>query len=65
MDSRAVIATILAVGVVLAVLSGTSFRYIWTPINASPLDSASVEMWQDLLLVILGMLAGYISGRDK
>lgn len=65
MDSRALVAVILTVGVVLAVLSGTSFRYLWTPINAPPLDPASVEMWNDLLLVVLGMLAGYITGRDK
>jgi hypothetical protein len=65
MDSRSLVALILTVGVVLTILSGTSLRFLWTPVNAPPMDMQMVSLWKDLVLVILGMLAGYISGRDK
>ena len=64
MNSRAAVAVILAVGVVLIILSGTPMRFAFidpmTP--GTPIELAA--MWKDLVLVIVGILAGYISGKD-
>ena len=54
-DSRSIVAIILAVGVVVVLV-----RYVWV----SDIAGNSIEvarMWKELLLVIIGVLAGYIA----
>jgi hypothetical protein len=54
-DYRAWVAVILALGVVIVLI-----RYVWvTDIGNSSVEL--VRMWKELLLVIIGVLAGYIS----
>jgi hypothetical protein len=61
-DYRAVVAVILALGVVIVLV-----RYVWMA-DVSNSSIEAVRMWKELLLVIIGVLAGYISyhgGNDK
>lgn len=54
-DYRAIVAVILAMGVVVVLV-----RYVWvTDIGNGSIEL--VRMWKELLLVIIGVLAGYIS----
>ena len=60
-DDRATVAIILALGVVIVLI-----RYVWTAdIAGNSIEMA--RMWKELLLVIIGVLAGYIaySGGKK
>lgn len=67
MNPQAIVAIILAFGVIVILISGTSFRLLWLPDGAA-WPRATIEeltLWHDLMLVIIGALAGYISGRDR
>ena len=57
-DTRAIVAIILACGVVFVL-----GRYVWTTTLST--DIELVRMFKELLLVIVGVLAGYISRGDK
>jgi hypothetical protein len=63
-DPRATVATVLAVGLVLVLLSGTSLRHIWSPVSAANPSPDLITVWKDIILVIIGVLAGYISGAN-
>jgi hypothetical protein len=53
-DFRALVAVILALGVVTVLI-----RYVWTAEIGGSIEL--VRMWKELLLVLIGVLAGYIS----
>jgi hypothetical protein len=58
-DTRAIVAIILACGVVFVL-----GRYVWTTSLSDNVEL--VRMFKELLLVIIGVLAGYISrGADE
>lgn len=58
-DYRAIVAVILALAVAAVLL-----RYVWIT-NPVQQDVELVRMFKELLLVIVGVLAGYISRGSK
>lgn len=65
MNPQALVATILAIGVMLIILSGTPARFLWMPVEPTMPRATTEELtlWKDMLLVIIGALAGYVSGK--
>ena len=69
MKPQDTVALILTVGVILMLMSGTSLKYAFIdPVDWSTLPvstDASIAFWKDVVLVILGALSGYISGKGN
>ena len=67
MKPQDTVALILTVGVIIMLISGTSIKYAfidpvdWQTLPA-PTDT-STAFWKDVVLVILGALSGYLSGK--
>ena len=62
MNSRDVVAIILAVSVLIFVMSGTALRNLVLG-DSPPPQIEQVQAWKDIINVILGALAGYIVGK--
>ena len=70
MRPQDIVAIILAVGIVLLLMSGTSFMLFWmTPEDYVAARSAyspnDGQFWTNTVDVIIGALAGYIAGRHN
>jgi uncharacterized membrane protein HdeD (DUF308 family) len=68
MTPQDVVALILTIGLVLVLLSGTSWvTFITDASEVAELRKTqspeAAQFWKDILNVILGALAGYIAGR--
>ena len=65
------VAIILALGVVAILLSQTHINLLWlTPEQVESVsegfdEEGALDVWKNLLNVILGALAGYIAGRHN
>lgn len=67
MNAQSIVAIILTFGLVLILLTGTPLRFLWMDDAALALPPATAELtavWRDVLLVIVGALTGFISGRS-
>ena len=66
MDPRAAVAIILACGVLLILMSGTPWVYVFTDtVPEGVQGEAAMGFWKDIMLVIIGALSGYISGKGN
>ena len=70
MRPQDIVAMILAIGVVLVLLSGTTLNLLWlTPQELGEAQEGfnsemAATFWKDIINVILGALAGYIAGKN-
>jgi hypothetical protein len=64
-NSRDIVAIILAMAVLIFVLSGTALRgWLFGQIGHPP-NVESTQAWKDIINVILGALSGYIAGKSS
>jgi hypothetical protein len=65
-DPRATVAIILALTIFVFVASGTVGREILTSFGLPliPIDPEIAARWESIVSVIVGVLAGYVMGRD-
>ena len=64
MRMQDVVAFMLAIAVMTVLLSGTYLRCAFMDCTVPyPAVAQGQEFWKDIILVILGALSGYISGR--
>lgn len=66
-DPRAVVAVILASSVFIFVVSGTFGRVFLTALDVPIIEVAPeiAAKWENILSVIVGVLAGYVMGRNN
>lgn len=65
MGPRDIVAIILALGVIIILLAGTSVRYLYLPEDTPNTDPEIIANWKDIINVIIGALAGYIAGKTQ
>jgi hypothetical protein len=59
------IALILAIGLILVLLTGTSLRHLWTTPEDVAAGAGDLEAWRDVVMVLIGALSGYIARGEK
>ena len=68
-DPRAVVAIILAMSILVFVVSGTLVREILYAFTGSEgflaTDPEVAAKWENVVSVIVGVLAGYVMGRNE
>jgi len=66
-DPRATVAIILAMSVLIFVFSGVTLRVIGSLWGAPtvPIDPELAVKWENIVSVIVGVLAGYVMGRNE
>lgn len=68
MGPQDLVAIILAIGVVAVLVSGTAINLLWADaeqvkIARGTIGENGVKIWGDILNVLIGALAGYMTGR--
>lgn len=58
------VALILAVGVMVLLLTGSNLRYLLTD-QPPTYDENAMQVWKEIILVIIGALSGYIAGKNN
>lgn len=66
-DPRATVAIILAAAILVFMISGTFMRELIAGLGGPILvaDPEIAAKWENVISVIVGVLAGYIAGRDS
>ena len=66
MTPRDAVAIILALIVATALISGSRFGDAFLPVRVDGSQSVHIiDAWKDVLLVIIGILAGYVSRNQE